>query len=252
MSLLAKLQNLNPKRRAVAHREDAPFLEVVGLSANYDGLPALEDINFVLQPGEHVAVVGPNGAGKSTLFKAIAGVLTPMTGQINLSGHAPRGHICIAYLPQRSEVDWTFPVTVQDVVMMGRVGKMGFLGWPKAKDWELVQECLSLVTMAQEAELVLMDEPLSGLDVPSQEEVFRIIEKLKERDVSVMIATHNLDMASDRFDLVMLLNHRLMGFGRPDEVFTEDHLRAAYGKHLQMVKTEDGLLILDDDTCCDD
>lgn len=276
MSLFTKLQNLRPKRRAVAHREDAPFLEVVGLSATYDGLPALEDISFELQPGEHVAVVGPNGAGKSTLFKAIAGVLTPMTGQVNLSGHDPRGHICIAYLPQRSEVDWTFPVTVQDVVMMGRVGKMGFLGWPKTKDWDLVHECLSLVTMedlagrqiselsggqqqrmfiaqalAQEAELVLMDEPLSGLDVPSQEEVFQILEKLKERIVSVMVATHDLDMASHRFDRVMLLNHRLMGFGRPREVFTEETLRAAYGRHLQMVETEDGLLVLDD-TCCDD
>jgi ABC-type Mn2+/Zn2+ transport system ATPase subunit len=96
-----------------------------------------------------------------------------------------------------------------------------------------------------------MDEPLSGLDVPSQEEVFSILEELRGHQVTVMVATHDLGMAAQRFDRVMLLNSLMLGFGSPDEVFTEDRLRSAYGGHLQMIETEDGLMILDD-TCCDE
>lgn len=275
MNVFQKLQDLRQKSRIVDHLDDAPFLKVVDLSLRYNGLPALEGVSFELQAGEQVAVVGPNGAGKSTLFKVIAGVLQASSGEVHLSGHAPHGHICIAYLPQRSEVDWSFPVTVRDVVMMGRVRKLGLLHWPKAPDWTLVYECLSLVGMtslahrqinelsggqqqrmfiaqalAQEAELLLMDEPLGGLDAPSQEEVFRILDELRGRIVTVMVATHDLGLAAGRFDRVMLLNHHLMGFGKPDEVFTEERLRSAYGGHLQMVETEDGLMIFDN-TCCD-
>jgi manganese/iron transport system ATP-binding protein len=276
VNLFKKIQALREKTGIVEHLDDAPFLEVTDLSVRLNGHTTLEGINFWLQEGEQVAVVGPNGAGKSTLFKVIAGVLHATTGEVRLSGHAPHGHICIAYLPQRSEVDWSFPVTVRDVVMMGRVRKLGLFHWPKAADWAQVHECLRLVGMqdlshrqidelsggqqqrmfiaqalAQEAELLLMDEPLSGLDFPSQEEVLRVLEELRGRQVTVMVATHDLGMASQRFDRVMLLNARMIGFGKPDEVFTEDRLRSAYGGHLQMIETENGLLILDD-TCCDE
>jgi ABC-type Mn2+/Zn2+ transport system ATPase subunit len=276
VNLFKKLQNLRERTGIVEHLHDAPFLEVTDLSVRLNGHSALDEINFWLQEGEQVAVVGPNGAGKSTLFKVIAGVLPATTGEVRLSGHAPHGHICIAYLPQRSEVDWSFPVTVRDVVMMGRVRKLGLFHWPKKDDWAQVHECLRLVGMqdlsqrqidglsggqqqrmfiaqalAQEAELLLMDEPLGGLDLPSQEEVLRILEELRSHRVTVMVATHDLGMASQRFDRVMLLNAQMLGFGKPDEVFTEDQLRSAYGGHLQMIETENGLLILDD-TCCDE
>jgi ABC-type Mn2+/Zn2+ transport system ATPase subunit len=276
VNVFQKIQNLGKRPINVDHLEDAPFLKVSDLNFRYNGLSALEAVSFELQVGEQVAVVGPNGAGKSTLFKVISGVLPASSGEVHLSGHAPLGHICIAYLPQRSEVDWSFPVTVRDVVMMGRVRKLGLLRWPKAPDWTLVDECLSLVGMtslarrqigelsggqqqrmfiaqalAQEAELLLMDEPLGGLDAPSQEEVFRILDELRGRMVTVMVATHDLGLAAGRFDRVMLLNHHLMGFGKPDEVFTEERLRLAYGGHLQMVETKDGMMIFDD-TCCDE
>ena len=104
--------------------------------------------------------------------------------------------------------------------------------------------------LAQEAELLLMDEPLGGLDVPSQEEVLRILEELRRHHVTVMVATHDLGMASQRFDRVMLLNTSLKGFGKPAEVFTEERLKSAYGDHLQMIRTENGLILLDD-SCCD-
>jgi len=275
VKVFKKIQELREKAQAVVHLEGTPFLEVKDLSVKLNGHPALKGVSFGLQRGEQVAVVGPNGAGKSTLFKVIAGVIPATSGEVHLSGHAPRGHICIAYLPQRSEVDWDFPVTVRDVVMMGRVRKIGLFHWPKAADWDHVDACLRLVHMsdlahrqidalsggqqqrmfiaqalAQEAELLLMDEPLGGLDVPSQEEVFRILEELRDRPVAVMIATHDLGMAAQRFDRVMLLNTALLGFGTPEEVFTEEHLKSAYGGHLQMIQTDEGLILLDD-SCCD-
>jgi ABC-type Mn2+/Zn2+ transport system ATPase subunit len=274
--MIEKIRALGIHLRNVEHEEGAPFLKVSDLVVRYDGLPALDGIDFELHGGEHVAVVGPNGAGKSTLFKTIAGVLQPSSGQVQLSGYAPSGHICIAYLPQRSEVDWDFPVTVKDVVMMGRIGKLGLLRRPKAEDWENVRECLELVNMAhlsdrqidelsggqqqrmfiaqalaQEAELLMMDEPFSGLDVTSQEEVYRILGELKARGVTVLVATHDLRMASERFDRVMLLNHTMLGFGPPDQIFTQERLKQAYGGHLQMIETDQGVLVLDD-TCCDD
>jgi len=257
------------------HHAEAPILEAAHLTVRYNGRPALEDVSFRLVSGERIALVGPNGAGKSTLFKVIAGVLDPTAGEVTIAGHCPGGHICIAYLPQRSQVDWTFPVTVADVVMMGRIGRIGLLRRPGRQDWEYVHQCLDVVGMtdlanrqigelsggqqqrmfiaralAQEAELMLMDEPLTGLDVPTQEDIFRIMNELRQRQVTVMVATHDLNLAAERFDQVMLLNVRLLGIGQPNEVFTPERLRQAYGGHLRLIQTEDGLMVLSD-TCCE-
>jgi manganese/iron transport system ATP-binding protein len=122
-------------KRPALHKAEAPILEISRLTVHYDGHPALEDVSFRLVSGEQIAVVGPNGAGKSTLFKVIAGVLHPTVGGVKVAGHCPGGHICIAYVPQRSQVDWTFPVTVADVVMMGRAGRVGLLRRPGRNDW---------------------------------------------------------------------------------------------------------------------
>jgi manganese/iron transport system ATP-binding protein len=262
-------------KKQVSHNLDAPILEASHVTVRYNGRAALEDLSFRLVSGERIAVVGPNGAGKSTLFKVIAGVIDPTAGEVTVAGHCPGGHICIAYVPQRSQVDWTFPVTVADVVMMGRTGQVGLLRRPGRQDWEYVQQCLQVVDMvdladrqigelsggqqqrmfvaralAQEAELMLMDEPLTGLDVPAQEHIFRIMNELRQRQVTVMMATHDLNMASERFDRVMLLNGQLLGIGLPQEVFTPERLQAAYGGHLRLVQTEDGTMVLSD-TCCE-
>ncbi len=261
--------------RYAPHQAGSPALEVAGLTVRYNGVLALDDVTFQLAQGERVAVVGPNGAGKSTLFKVIAGVLRPTKGGVKVYGCGPGGHICIAYVPQRSQVDWTFPVSVTDVVMMGRIGKLGLLRWPGARDWDYVHQCLEVVGMAdltdrqigelsggqqqrvfiaralaQEAELMLMDEPLTGLDLTSQEDIFRILEELRRRRVTVMVATHDLNQAAERFDRLMLLNHRLLGLGRPDEVFTPERLRQAYGGHMRLIQTDEGLVALSD-TCCE-
>ncbi len=261
-------------RRHAVHVADAPILELVNVSVRYNGRVALDDVSFRLTKGERVAVVGPNGAGKSTLFKVIAGVLEPASGEVRVAGHGPCGHICIAYVPQRSEVDWNFPVTVADVVLMGRIGKMGLLRHPSRQDRALVRRCLDIVglsdladrqigelsggqqqrmfiarALAQEAELLLMDEPLTGLDVASQESIFHILETLRSQRVTVMVATHDLNMAAARFDRVMLLNKRLFGFGAAAEVFAPGRLREAYGENLRFVETENGIMVLSD-TCC--
>ncbi len=261
--------------REARHASGEPLLEVSRVSMRYDGVVALEDVSFTVEPGVRIAIVGPNGAGKSTLLKIIAGVLTPTTGAVRIYGHGPQGHLCVAYIPQRSQVDWNFPMTVADVVMMGRVGKMGLFRHPGARDWEAVRRALEQVGMAdladrpiralsggqqqrmfiaralaQEAELLLMDEPFTGLDLPSQEGIMEILERLRRQGVTVLVATHDLEQAAAYFDRVLLLNRRLIAFGTPEEVFTPEALRAAYGGHLRLVQIG-GELIAVGDTCCE-
>jgi ABC-type Mn2+/Zn2+ transport system ATPase subunit len=260
--------------KGLEHRTGLPVLEVHGVTVRYDGVTALEGITFSLQKGDFVALVGPNGAGKSTLFKAIAGLIKPQEGEIKVYGYEPGGHICIAYIPQRSEVDWNFPATVADVVMMGRIAKLGPLLWPRKKDWEVVYKALKVVgleemanrpirelsggqqqkafiarALAQEAELMLLDEPFNGIDAPSQAEILQILKELHHREVTIMLSTHDLEMASQHFDLVMLLSRRLLGFGCPEMVFTPQLLRQAYGGHIQFLQTPEGFRIVGD-TCC--
>jgi len=261
--------------RYATHQPGAPALQVSGVTVRYNGTRALDDVSFQLTRGERIAVVGPNGAGKSTLFQVIAGVLHPTKGEVKIYGQGPGGHICIAYVPQRSQVDWTFPVNVADVVMMGRIGRLGLFRWPRRNDWDYARACLEIVGMtdladrqigelsggqqqrvfiaralAQEAELMLMDEPLTGLDVPSQEDIFEVLDELRSRDVTVMVATHDLNLAAERFDRLMLLNHRLVGIGQPDQVFTPERLTQAYGEHMHLIETDNGDVMALSDTCC--
>jgi manganese/iron transport system ATP-binding protein len=253
------------------HQPNKPILDVQHITVRYNGQAALEDITFHLHEGERVAVVGPNGAGKSTLFKVVAGVLQPGAGEVNIFGSRPRGHICIAYIPQRSQVDWNFPVSVADVVMMGRSAKLGPLNWPHRKDWEFVQHALETVelsdlatrqigelsggqqqrmfiarALAQEAELMLMDEPLSGLDTPSQEGLLSLLDTLRSQNVTVMVATHDLDQAARHFDRILLLNHRMVAFDTPQNVLHTDNLLQAYGGRLKV--GSQGTMLVDD--CC--
>jgi manganese/iron transport system ATP-binding protein len=257
------------------HQPDQPILDVLRLSVGYEGRSALENITFHLHTGERVAVVGPNGAGKSTLFKVVAGVLSPTSGEVRISGFGPRGHICIAYVPQRSQVDWHFPASVADVVMMGRIGQVGFFRWPHKTDWDTVHAALEAVdmdaiadrqigelsggqqqrtflarAMAQEAEIVLLDEPFNGLDLPSQEAILNLLEKFRQQNITIMIATHDLGQAANHFDRVMLLNRRLIRFGLPKDVLTSGLLQRAYGGHAQLIETPDGSSTLAD-SCCD-
>ena len=260
------------------HAPDAPALDVRDLVVYYRDVRALDGVTFQVEVNERVAVVGPNGAGKSTLFKAISGIIKPAAGEIRIFGEPPGGHICIAYVPQRSQIDWDFPATVADVVMMGRSGKIGLFRWPRKQDWAIVYDALEQVGMrdladrqigelsggqqqrvflaralAQEAELLLLDEPFTGLDAPSQQAILDILDLVRERGVTTLVSTHDLDLASQHFDRLMLLNRRVIAYGPPSQVFKPETLIEAYGGHVHTLsfdtQTTEELILAD--TCCE-
>lgn len=260
--------------RTTPHLPGVATVTFDNVSVGYEGTPALESVSFQLHQGEQVALVGPNGAGKSTLFNVIVGKLKPSRGRVHVFGSGPDGHICIGYVPQRNAVDWRFPVTVRDVVMMGRVGKIGFFRWPGRKDHERVAQAMVDVrvehlaerqigelsggqqqrvflarALAQEAELLLLDEPFTGLDLPSQQILLEILNDLHSRNIAIVVATHDLNQAADLFDRILLLNRRLVADGPPQQVLTTDLLRQAYGSQLHVISQGEQTLVLTD-TCC--
>jgi manganese/iron transport system ATP-binding protein len=264
----------SPQQRHPEHLPGTSILRVRGLSVGYESGRALDNISFELITGERVAVVGPNGAGKSTLFKVVAGLLKPEKGEATVFGEDPGGHMCISYLPQHNHVDWNFPVTLSEVVMMGRARRIGLMRWPGGKDREIVANAIETVdltrfagrqisqlsggqqqrmfiarALAQEADLMLMDEPVTGLDTPSQEELFAVLDALRTQQVTVMIALHDLKLASTSFDRVMLLNRRLIGIGKPSAVFSRENLALAYGDRLRLEVEGTEIPFMDDDCC---
>lgn len=250
-------------------------LQLEGVSVGYDGRVVLEDVTLSVGGGERVAVVGPNGAGKSTLFKAIVGLLPVLEGKVEVFGCVPgQDHVPISYVSQRSEVDFSFPVTVADVVMMGRIAHIGWLRWPSQRDREIVTQSLARVGMseyasrqigelsagqqqrvfiaralAQEATLLLMDEPFAGVDTASEQTILDLLDELQSQCVTVLLATHDLNLAAGRFDRLLLLNRRVIAYGPPQEIFCPEVLQRAYGGQLTIWEHETGLLMLGDTHC---
>lgn len=256
--------------RGTPHKPNTPTLSLRQVSVAYSSLSrpgtstngnayALENITFSAQQGEQICVIGPNGAGKSTLLKVAAGILKPTSGKVELFGYSPEKHICIGYVPQRSEIDWTFPVTVSDVVMMGRTKQIGLFRWASRRDREIVKGSLARVqaedlahkqigalsggqqqrvfiarALAQEANLILMDEPLGGLDIPSQEAILDILLSLRQDGVTVLLATHDLGLAAERFDRILLINREIIALGKPDIVLSTENLLVAYGGKIKV------------------
>lgn len=241
------------------------------VSVAYGRHVILEDLSFAVPHGSQVAVVGPNGAGKSTLFKALVGLLPLRSGQILIHGQ-PLGyhHDCVAYVPQREEVDWRFPVTAADVVMMGRYGRGRWRQRTSKRDSELVMNALEQLgirhlaerpigelsggeqqrvflarALAQEPHILLMDEPFTGVDLTTQQTALELLEQLRQQQVTVLVSTHDLTLASNHFDKVLLLNRRLVLYGTPAEVFTPQALSQAFrGQALFL----DGMVVVDQ--CC--
>lgn len=247
-------------------------LEVITISIGYGDKVVLRDVSFQVPHGARVAVVGPNGAGKSTLFKGLVGLLPLKSGRILIHGLDLGLHQdCVAYVPQREEVDWKFPVTVSDVVMMGRFGKLGWLRRPSKADQDVVRESLNQLgiadlekksigelsggqqqrvflarAVAQEPHILLMDEPFTGVDVTTQETTLNLLDTLRERSVTAIISTHDLNLAANRFDYIILLNKRLIAFGPPGEVMRQENLARAFGNSLLVM--ENGAMLVDE--CC--
>ncbi|MBI3242762.1 MAG: metal ABC transporter ATP-binding protein [Chloroflexi bacterium] len=251
-------------------------LHLTDISASYNGKRALDDIHFTIAQGERAAVVGPNGAGKSTLFKVIVGLMPHLTGDVLVHGHSHHAGDCpsIGYVPQREAVDWNFPVTVMDVVLMGRVKEIGWLRRAGRADREAAHEALAQVGMAelasrhigdlsggqqqrafiaralaQRADVLLLDEPFGGVDVEAQNAIFNILDHLREQGVTVLLSTHDLEMATTRFDRLILLNHRLVADGPAESVLTPERLAAAYGGRLTFWQNGQPVTVTADDCC---
>lgn len=248
-------------RGAVSGREDDPVsrdrsLVVAAATVAYGrAAPALVDLSLTVPHGAQVAVVGPNGAGKSTLFKALVGLLPLQSGRISVHGRPPHDQYDpVAYVPQREEVDWRFPVSVRDVVAMGRYGRLGPLRRLRPADRSAVDGALRSLgltyladrpiaelsggqqqrvflarALAQEPHVLLLDEPFTGVDAAVRESVLGVLQELRAREVTVLLSTHDLRLASDRFELVALLNRRLIAYGPPADVFQPDNVAAAFG-----------------------
>jgi manganese/iron transport system ATP-binding protein len=248
-------------------------IEIRDLSVAYDRRPVVEDVTLSIPREAMVGIVGPNGGGKSTLLKALLGLVPRKRGQVEILGHSVDRRMLrlVGYVPQREDVDWKFPVSAFDVVMMGRVPSMKLLRRPTARDKELVWEALRTVGMekhadtpigtfsggqqqrvflaralAQEAEVLLLDEPVSGVDAPSQHEIFDLLRRLQRAGKTVIVTTHDLSCVAERFDLALLLNRRVVAFGRPEEVFTPELLNQTYQSHLMVLKVGDRTVALED------
>ena len=247
-------------------------LEVENANIGYGSKVILHDLSFQVPHGSRVAVVGPNGAGKSTLFKALVGLLPLTSGRILIHGLALGVHKdCVAYVPQREDVDWRFPVTVNDVVMMGRFRQMGWWSRPSKADKLIVHKSIEQMgitdltnlsigqlsggqqqrvflarALAQEPHILLMDEPFTGIDATTQEVTFGLLDHLRSQQVTTIISTHDLNLAASRFDLVLLINHRLIAYGTPQQVFTKENLASAFGNSLLVM--ENGMMLVDE--CC--
>lgn len=240
----------------VSHRECA--VDVSGLTAGYNRHTALENVTFTIERGCLAGLVGPNGSGKSTLLKVILGLHKPWSGSVLIFGHTERpGHGDVGYTPQTELVDWAFPVSVFDVVLMGRYGKLGLVRRPMGRDREAVMAALERVrladlskrrigelsggeqrraliarALAQDADLLLLDEPLAGLDATAQHDLLRLLEELRTEGKTLFVATHDLSCVAADFDHAVLLNRHVVAFGRPADVFTEEKLSEAFQRHL--------------------
>jgi ABC-type Mn2+/Zn2+ transport system ATPase subunit len=259
-----------PTRAAAA---TGPVTVVVDrVSADYGSRPALTDISLEVMAGSLLAVIGPNGAGKSTLLKLIAGLIRPSAGRLTVLGEPPGAAAqSIAYLPQAEAVDWEFPVTVGEVVMMGRYARLGIGREPRALDRERVAEALETVGMADaatrqigalsggqrrrvflaralaaEPELYLLDEPVTGVDVRTQEDLMDVLEAEARAGKTVIATTHDLICAAQRFHEAALLNGRLVAHGPADLVLDQRLLAETYGGHVLVLPGDGGRLVLDD------
>nr|CAD6598844.1 manganese/iron transporter ATP-binding protein [Rhizobium sp. Khangiran2] len=222
-----------------------------------NGLTALQHASFTVPKGTITALVGVNGAGKSTLFKAIMGFVPLTNGSVEILGMPARDALrrnLVAYVPQAEEVDWNFPVLVEDVVMMGRYGHMNFLRIPSRRDHDLVTEALQRVNMleyrkrqigelsggqrkrvflaralAQEGQIILLDEPFTGVDVTTEEQIIELLKSLRDEGRVMLVSTHNLGSVPDFCDRTVFVKGTVLAYGRTEDTFTEANLEKAFG-----------------------
>lgn len=244
-----------------ALHEPGQALHVEDLTVSYGAEPALWDIDLDIPPGVLCAIVGPNGAGKSTLIKAVLGLVRPVAGHVRLLGR-PIGQMRgrVGYVPQRQSVDWDFPASVRDVVEMGLYRRLGWLRRPGRAARAQALAALAEVGMqdhaerqigrlsggqqqrvflaralVQDAPILLLDEPMAGVDATTEAVIFALLARLRDQGRTVIVVHHDLSTVAAQFDWVVLLNRRVMAQGPVAQVFTPEALRAAYGRQLATV-----------------
>ncbi len=249
-------------------RADNPVVEIHDLTASYYKKPVLWDINLCLPQGNVIGIIGPNGAGKSTLLKAIMGLVVPDSGYIKLFGKSlDEVRKQVSYVPQKESVDWDFPASVLDVVVMGRYAQLGLFQRPKKLDQKKALACLNKVGMeplahrqiaqlsggqqqrvflaralAQEAQLYLMDEPFVGVDVATEEMIVDLLQTMAREGKTIIVVHHDLQSAVQYFDWSMLLNMRMVAVGPTQDVLTPALLQETYGGKLTILSKISDLL----------
>lgn len=232
----------------------ADAISVTELTVDYDGVKAIEDVNFMVNAEKLTAIIGPNGAGKSTLIKALLGLIPTRTGTISCFGTSPKQYRkYISYVPQRAQIDWEFPANVFDVVAMGLYGELGLLRRFSSAHKDRVHSALTDVDMAdfatrqisqlsggqqqrvflarsivQDAELILLDEPFGGIDAKSEAVIVDILRRQKQNGKSIVAVHHDLSTVKDYFDDVILLNKTVTAFGPVNDVFTKSNVEKTY------------------------
>ena len=236
-------------------KED-PAVQVEGLSVNFDTTSVLWDIHFAIPQGKLVGIIGPNGAGKSTLLKTLLGMTKPLSGKIDCFGQPLRKvKKRIAYVPQRSSVDWEFPINAFELVLMGRYGSLNIFRWPRKADCESARHALDLVGMSafahrqinqlsggqqqrlflarallQDADLYLMDEPFAGVDMTTEKTLIALMDKLKAQGKTLLVVHHDLSTVNAYFDWVLMLNTCLVACGPVNDVFHAETIMRTYGR----------------------
>ena len=244
-------------RRLADDRAGSPFA-IRGLSVSYGGKPVLFSVDYTAPPGAMIAIVGPNGAGKSTLIKAALGIVPRLSGEVSVFGRdVAKARPRIAYVPQRASVDWDFPATVLDVVLMGLYREIGLFRFAGRRHEEAARACLERVGMAafadrqigqlsggqqqrvflaralaQEADLYIMDEPFAGVDAATERAIIGVLKALNRAGKTLICVHHDLSTVPDYFDQVLLINGRRIADGPVATTFTEENLQATYGGRL--------------------
>ncbi|MBW9316952.1 manganese ABC transporter ATP-binding protein MntB [Bacillus subtilis] len=237
-------------------------VELDNVTVAYHKKPVLQDISLQVPEGKLIGIIGPNGAGKSTLIKTILGLVPRASGDISIYGKDYKDQRTrIGYVPQRGSVDWDFPTSALDVVLMGRYGRIGLLKRPKKADVEMAKAALTKVGMhdyakrqisqlsggqqqrvflaralCQNADIYFMDEPFAGVDAATERAIMTLLAELKEKGKTVLVVHHDLQTAEDYFDWILLLHLRKIAFGPAENVFTIENLQKTYGGRLTFLK----------------
>lgn len=237
------------------------LLDVHDLTVAYQKKPVLWNIDLEIESPQLTAIIGPNGAGKSTLIKAILGLIPTLTGYVHILGEPmKKARRKIAYVPQRTSVDWDFPINVMETVLMGTYGSLGWFRRPGKKQKEIALRALDDVSMtefadrqigqlsggqqqrvfiaralAQQAEIYFMDEPMAGVDAGTEAIIFGLLKRLREQGKTIFVVHHDVESIPDHFDHIILLNKRLIAYGPTETTFTPENLKRTYGGRLDLL-----------------